>query len=134
MKATLWTDGGARGNPGPAAAGIVIRQGDEVVWQEGFFLGTDLTNNQAEYLALLRGVTKAKELGVQELLGHMDSQLVVEQVNGRYKVKDAGLQQRWQEVRQALQDFGDWQLTYVPRAENSAADALVNKALDEQGF
>lgn len=129
---SLWTDGGARGNPGPAAAGVVITEGESDVWESGIFLGHYLTNNQAEYKALLLGLGKARELGATAIQVHMDSQLVVEQVNGRYKVKDPSLKERWDDVQRCLEYFSDWQIIYVPRADNSKADRLVNKALDEQ--
>jgi ribonuclease HI len=130
-KLSLWTDGGARGNPGPAAAGVVLRQGAEVVWQVGAYLGK-MTNNQAEYRALLLGLKQAHHLGASTIAIYMDSQLVVEQVSARYKVKDAGLQERWAEVHTLLAPFRAWTIEYVPRAQNSEADALVNQALDAQ--
>jgi ribonuclease HI len=128
----IWTDGGARGNPGPAAAGVVIKQESQPVCQFGVFLDHHLTNNQAEYRALQLGLDKAKELEASAVRVHMDSQLVVEQINGRYKVKDAGLQERWAAARRCLQDFDEWEVVYVPRSQNSLADSLVNQALDQQ--
>jgi ribonuclease HI len=128
----IWTDGGARGNPGPAAAGVVITQESTPVYQAGVFLGHHLTNNQAEYQALQLGLDKAQELEAEAVTVHMDSQLVVEQINGRYKVKDAGLQERWAAARHCLQNFGEWEVVYVPRSQNSLADRLVNQALDQQ--
>lgn len=130
-KLKIWTDGGARGNPGPAAAGVVVRDGEDIVWQNGVYLG-NTTNNQAEYQALQLGLEKAQQLGADEVQVHMDSQLVVEQVNGRYKVKDLGLQERHRAVRKQLEEFDTWQLQYVPRAQNADADRLVNQALDAQ--
>lgn len=127
----IWTDGGARGNPGPAAAGVVVRDGDGLVWQNGVFLG-ETTNNQAEYQALQLGLEKARQLGASDIQVHMDSQLVVEQVNGRYKVKEPALKERHEAVRKQLEEFGEWQLQYVPRAQNADADKLVNQALDAQ--
>ena len=128
----LWTDGGSRGNPGQAAIGVIIKdQQGAVLWQEGRYLGQPISNNQAEYQALYAGVLKAKDLGAQNLEGFLDSKLVVEQVHGRYKVKDAGLYQWWLQVQTALQGFEAWQLSYVPRAQNAAADGLVNQALDQ---
>jgi ribonuclease HI len=126
----LWTDGGARGNPGPAASGVVIKNETEVVWEQGIYLG-EMSNNQAEYLALLAGLDKAKELQAHSIVVHMDSQLVVEQVNRRYKVKDEGMKQRWGEVQALLENFAEWSVSYVPRAMNKRADQLVNQALDE---
>lgn len=130
-KLLIWTDGGARGNPGPAAAGVVVRDGNDLVWQNGVFLG-ETTNNQAEYQALQLGLDKARQLGANDIHVHMDSQLVVEQVNGRFKVKDLGLKERHQAVRKQLEEFGKWQIQYVPRAQNADADKLVNQALDAE--
>ena len=131
LRLDVWTDGGARGNPGPAAAGVVLKDGDEVVWQEGTYLGK-MTNNQAEYRALLLGLEQARKKGATEVVIKMDSQLVVEQVAGRYKIKDTGLQERWAEVQQLLTSFDRWQISYIPRSQNSQADKLVNQALDMQ--
>lgn len=127
---SLWTDGGARGNPGPAAAGIVIKVGPEIRVAEGIFLGEFVTNNQAEYRALLLGLQRVRQLGADVVDVRMDSQLVVEQVNDRYKIKDAGLRSCYEEVKRTLAQFDQWHVRYVPRAENAEADRLVNQALD----
>ncbi len=127
----MWTDGGSRSNPGPAAIGIVIKDHDEVVFESGEFLGHSVSNNQAEYQALYRGLIQIKHMQAVAIQCFLDSQLVVEQVNGRYKVKDTGLKEWWGRVKGLLEGFEQWQVEYVPRAQNAHADKLVNQALDE---
>jgi ribonuclease HI len=123
-------DGGARGNPGPAAAAAVATTPEgEVVEQRGERLGT-ATNNVAEYRAILLGIDLARELGASEVELIGDSELVVRQIKGEYKVKDAGLKPLHEEVRAALADFDDWSIRHVKRADNAAADLLVNETLD----
>jgi ribonuclease HI len=123
-------DGGARGNPGPAAIGVVVRDGDgEVLEEVGEKIG-EATNNVAEYRALLRGIELAARHGASELELIGDSELVVRQVEGRYKVKNAGMKEPHEEVRRALRGFDSWSIRHVRRAENADADRLVNAALD----
>ena len=122
-------DGGARGNPGPAAIGVVIRSGEEVVGELSERIG-EATNNVAEYRALLAGIGKASELGATELELVGDSELVVRQVRGEYKVKNAGIKPLHAEVLAALAGFESWTIDHVRREENAEADALVNQALD----
>jgi ribonuclease HI len=131
LKLVVNVDGGARGNPGPAAIGAVVQDGDgEVLEERGERIGT-ATNNVAEYKALLLGIERARELGANELELVGDSELVVRQVKGEYKVKDATLRELHGEVRQALRPFGDrWSIRHVRRAHNVEADRLVNQALD----
>lgn len=129
-RVTVNVDGGARGNPGPAAIGVVVRDGGGEVLQEvGEMIG-EATNNVAEYKALLRGVELAAELGADEVDLIGDSELVVRQVEGKYKVKNAGIKPLHQEVRRALRDFDSWSIRHVKREENADADRLVNEALD----
>jgi ribonuclease HI len=123
-------DGGARGNPGPAAIGVVVRDGGgEVLEEVGERIG-EATNNVAEYRALLRGIELAAAHGGTDLELIGDSELVVRQVEGRYKVKNAGMKPLHREVKRALQSFDSWSVRHVRRAENSEADRLVNEALD----
>lgn len=129
----MWTDGGSRGNPGAAAMGIVITSDEAVLLEEGTYLGDPISNNQAEYQALYNGLLRAQQLEVTHIRCHLDSQLVVEQVNGRYKVKDAGLREWWMKIRMLMESFASVDVVYVPRAQNAAADALVNQALDAAG-
>ncbi len=127
---TVNVDGGARGNPGPAAIGVVVRDREgEVLEEVGERIG-EATNNVAEYRALLRGIELAQAHGADELELIGDSELVVRQVEGRYKVKNAGIKQLHEEVRRALQGSGSWSIRHVRRAENADADRLVNAALD----
>jgi ribonuclease HI len=126
---TVNVDGGARGNPGPAAIGVVLRDGGEIVEEVGETIG-EATNNVAEYRALLRGIELATEHGASDLELVGDSELVVRQVEGRYKVKNAGMKELHEEVKRALRGLESWSIRHVKRAENADADRLVNQALD----
>ena len=127
MKLTVHVDGGARGNPGPAAAAAVISGpvSDEV----SELLGV-ATNNVAEYRGLLLGLARAKELGATEVEVINDSELVAKQVNGEYKVKHPDMKPLHAQAMAALGEFGAWSIRSVPRAQNADADRLVNEALD----
>ncbi len=130
MKLVVNVDGGARGNPGPAAIGAVVQNGDgEVLEERGERIGT-ATNNVAEYRALLLGIARAAELGASEIELIGDSELIVRQVRGEYKVKDATLRELHGEVKRALRPFESWSIRHVRRAQNAEADRLVNAALD----
>jgi len=123
-------DGGARGNPGPAAAACVITSPDgHVLAERARLLGT-ATNNVAEYQALLLGLQTARELGASEVEVINDSELIARQVTGVYKVKHDSLRPLHRSALQALREFERWSLRTVPRARNAGADALVNAALD----
>jgi ribonuclease HI len=127
VKLVVNVDGGARGNPGPAAIGAVVQAAEgEVLEERGERIGT-ATNNVAEYRALLLGIERASELGASELELVGDSELIVRQVKGEYKVKDATLRA---EVQRALRPFDRWSIRHVRRAENAEADRLVNQVLD----
>jgi ribonuclease HI len=123
-------DGGARGNPGPAAVAAVVQDTDGGVLEERSERIGTATNNVAEYRALLLGIERARALGAGELELVGDSELVVRQVNGEYKVKDATLRELHAEVRRALSGFDGWSIRHVRREENAEADRLVNQALD----
>ena len=126
-------DGGARGNPGPAAvAAVVSSPAGEVLEQRAEAIGV-ATNNVAEYRALLLAIERARALGAREVDLIGDSELIVRQVRGEYKVKDAGLRPLHAAAREALAGLERWSIRNVPRAENDAADALVNAALDAPG-
>jgi ribonuclease HI len=130
MKVVVHVDGGARGNPGPAAIGVVVSDPDGALLEQlGEPIG-ETTNNVAEYRALLRGLDLARALGAVEVEVVGDSELVAKQVNGQYKVKHAGLRPLHAEALRALGGFERWRVRTVPRAQNAAADALVNAALD----
>jgi ribonuclease HI len=127
---TVNVDGGARGNPGPAAIGVVVREtGGEVLEEVGERIG-ETTNNVAEYRALLKGIELAAARGGSELELVGDSELVVRQVEGRYKVKNAGMKELHEEVKRALRGFDSWSIRHVRRENNADADRLVNEALD----
>jgi ribonuclease HI len=123
-------DGGARGNPGPAAAAAVLTDADGTVVDEATELLGEATNNVAEYRALLLGLRRARELGATEVEVVNDSELVAKQLMGAYKVKHAAMRPLHAEAVSALDDFEKWSIRSVPRAENADADALVNQALD----
>jgi ribonuclease HI len=123
-------DGGARGNPGPAAIGVVVSDSDGQVLDELAERIGVATNNVAEYRALLRGLERAAMLGAREVELVNDSELVARQVNGVYKVKHPAMKPLYQQAMAALGDFDSWQIRSVPRARNARADALVNAALD----
>jgi len=127
---TANVDGGARGNPGPAAIGVVLRDADGAVLEElGETIGR-ATNNVAEYRALLRGIELAAAHGATELELVGDSELVVRQIEGRYKVKDATLRELYEEAKRELTGFESWSIRHVRREANADADRLVNAALD----
>jgi ribonuclease HI len=130
VKLVVNVDGGARGNPGPAAIGAVARTPEgEVVAERSETIGV-ATNNVAEYKALLAGIELAAEHGASELELVGDSELIVKQVRGEYRVKDAGLKPLHAEVMAALSGFDAWTIRHVRREENKRADELVNQALD----
>ena len=126
----MHVDGGARGNPGPAAAGAVISAPDGEVLDEAAEAIGVATNNVAEYRGLLLGLERARELGASEVEVVNDSELVAKQVNGTYKVKHPDMKPLHAAALQALGAFERWSIRSVPRAQNAGADALVNQALD----
>jgi ribonuclease HI len=129
-KVVVNVDGGARGNPGPAAVAAVVQDADgQVLLEKGERIGR-ATNNVAEYRALLLGIEMATALGASELELVGDSELIVRQVEGRYKVKDAALRELHSEVKRALEPFENWSIRHVRREQNAEADRLVNEALD----
>jgi ribonuclease HI len=130
VRARLSTDGGARGNPGPAAYGYVLEAPDGTVLDaRGEAIGV-ATNNVAEYRALLAGLERAAELGVDELEVVSDSELLVKQMRGEYKVKNAALRELWEEAGRLACRLERVEYTAVRREHNELADALVNEALD----
>jgi ribonuclease HI len=130
-KVIVHVDGGARGNPGPAAAACVITSPEgEVLGEHSQLLGT-ATNNVAEYRALLLGLERAHELGASEVEVVGDSELIAKQVRGIYKVKNEAMRPLHREALAALGAFEQWSIRTVPRAQNADADALVNAALDQ---
>ena len=133
MKARLFTDGGARGNPGPAAAAFVLEAEDGTVLEaSGTAIGV-ATNNVAEYRALVDGLRRASELGVSELEVVSDSELIVKQMRGEYRVKNAALRELSAEAARVARSVGKVTYTAVRREHNELADRLVNEALDAAG-
>jgi ribonuclease HI len=128
----LYTDGAARGNPGPAGAGAVILNPDgHIVAKIGKFLG-DSTNNVAEYMGLILGLKRAKAMGIKELEVYSDSELLVKQLAGDYAVKAEHLRPLHDEAKALLQGFSFIQVRHIPREENAQADAMSNRAIDER--
>jgi ribonuclease HI len=130
VKATLFADGGSRGNPGPAASGAVLFGEDgQVLVEVGTYLGVT-TNNVAEWTGLLTGLEAALEMGVDDLAVRLDSELVVKQISGAYRVKHAGLIPLHAKAKVLLRKFARVDVQHVRRKQNAAADALVNQVLD----
>jgi len=126
----IHSDGGARGNPGPAAIGVVLEDlSGKILKQMGKYIG-ETTNNQAEYQALLAGLQEAKKLDATEVRCYLDSELVVKQMCQEYKVKDKDLGVLFIKAWNLSQSFAKVSYHHVPREQNKQADALVNKALD----
>ncbi len=133
MKAKLWTDGGARGNPGPAAYGYVLEaENGTVLAAHGEAIG-EATNNVAEYRALVAGLEKAVELAVDEVEVVSDSELLVKQMRGEYKVKNEALRELYEEATGLARQLRSVRYTAVRREHNELADRLVNEALDAAG-
>ena len=130
-KVTIHTDGGARGNPGPAGIGAVLDfAGHQKFFKE--YIG-ETTNNQAEYRAVILGLEKAKELGAEEVDVFLDSELVQQQLNQKYKVKNIDLQPLFVQAWNLGMNFKKVKYIHVGRNDNKLADKLVNEALDEAG-
>jgi ribonuclease HI len=131
-RVVVHVDGGARGNPGPAAAAAVVRDAASgtVLDEATAYLGDAVTNNVAEYRGLLLGLERARAVGAQEVEVVNDSELVAKQVNGEYKVKHPDMKALHAEALAALSAFASWKVRTVPRAQNAGADELVNQALD----
>ena len=133
-RVVVHVDGGARGNPGPAAAAAVATAPDgEVVGERRLYIG-EATNNVAEYRAVLLGLELARDLGASDVEVVNDSELVAKQIGGQYKVKHAGLKPLYLDAMRALRAFERWHVRSVRRESNERADALVNQALDEQAL
>ncbi len=133
MRLIIRTDGGSRGNPGPSGIGVVIENTEtgEVLEEHAKFLGR-MTNNQAEYLAAILGLERAVALGAKEVEVLADSELLVKQANGDYRVKNLDLQQRFRELKRLERQLGRVRYRHVRRELNTAADALANRAMNER--
>jgi ribonuclease HI len=130
LRLLVHVDGGARGNPGPAAIGAVVSTPDGEVLEEAAQGIGEATNNVAEYRALLLGLERARAFGATEVEVINDSELVARQLQGAYKVKHAGLRPLYDQAMEALERFERWSVRSVPREQNAHADRLVNAALD----
>ena len=133
MECLIHIDGGARGNPGPAAAGVSITtpDGSEPLHEAGYWLG-ESTNNEAEYQGLLKSLAAAKRIQCTRLTIKSDSELMVKQINGQYRVKAANLRPLYTQAIQALNGFEAWDVSHVRRANNQRSDQLANMAMDAQ--
>ncbi len=132
MEATLFADGGSRGNPGPAAsAAVLIAPDGELLEEIAAYLGV-ATNNVAEWTALLLGLEAASKRGIRRLQVRLDSELVVKQLRGEYRVKHAALQPLHRQAMKLLRAFESVAVAHVPRKENVMADRLVNRVLDQE--
>jgi ribonuclease HI len=130
---TLWIDGGSRGNPGPSAIGVVVKDAEGSLLEEvGRTIGVG-TNNAAEYAALIEGLDAAWRHGAGEVDVLSDSELLVKQMNGEYRVKNEGLKDLYAAAKEKAAAFGKLRVRHIPREENAHADALVNGALDDEG-
>lgn len=131
-KVIIYTDGGARNNPGPAGAGVIIIDGKKT-FEHKKYLGDKQTNNWAEYEAVALALHEAKKHGLagRPIEVRMDSKLAVEQISGNWKIKEPTLKLQCAKVRALLKDFAGHTFVYVPREENGEADRLVNEAIDE---
>lgn len=131
MALCIYIDGGARGNPGPAAAGVLIHEGDPSapLHEGGYFLGR-MTNNMAEYQGLLIALELAVQTGADEISVHSDSQLLVRQIEGKYRVQSSLLKPLYEQAKKHLKAFAHWKITHIRREFNVRADALANLAMD----
>lgn len=128
----LFTDGASKGNPGPAGAGwILVNDQDSVLLKDSKYLG-EATNNEAEYQALILGLKNALSHGVRKVRIHMDSELLVRQLNGVYRVKNRRLAVYFQEVRDLLMKFSNYDILHIPREQNREADGMANEAVRKQ--
>jgi ribonuclease HI len=127
--AIIYVDGGSRGNPGPAGAGAIISSGSAEICAISKFLGVT-TNNVAEYTGLVLALEKALELGLTDIQVYMDSELIVKQMNGVYRVKNQGLMPFFQRARQFASKFASFKIDHVRREYNKIADRLANEAMD----
>jgi ribonuclease HI len=131
MTVQIFTDGAARGNPGPAGIGVVIRTDKEVLLEVADYIGKT-TNNVAEYMALIRGLEEAIDMGERSVEVFADSELIVKQIMGEYQVKNEGLAPLYYNAKSLIKKFKHFSITHVPREENEHADLLSNKGIDNQ--
>jgi ribonuclease HI len=133
-KIIIYTDGGARGNPGPAGIGVVICDGvdeNKVLATHKKYIG-ETTNNQAEYRAVVLGLEEAKKMAATEVAVRLDSELVCQQINGEFKLKNKDFQDSFIKIWNLRQSFKKITFQYIPREKNRLADKLVNQAIDQR--
>ena len=130
MKGYLQTDGACRGNPGPSGIGYVIRDASHKIVETGAFFIGESTNNRAEYIALVEGLEAACKLGFTEIEVKLDSEVVVKQINGVYRVKESKLADMHQWAMELFAQFESWQVGWIPRMRNALADKLANDGID----
>lgn len=132
-KVALYTDGCCRGNPGPAGIGVVIKDPRRKVLKElSEYIG-EATNNIAEYSALIRGLEEAGILGAREITVFMDSELIVRQLNGEYRVKDDAMKELFRRALEVLKGFKSFEIKHIDRSKNKEADKLANRAINLSG-
>ncbi len=131
MRLKIYTDGASRNNPGEAGAGVFIMRDGKSLEKIARYLGRT-TNNVAEYSAAIIGLERAVELGASSVKLHADSELLVKQLNGQYRVKNEGLRPLYMKVKELIAKIGRVEVEYIPREMNEEADALANKAIDEK--
>lgn len=130
----LYADGGSRGNPGPAGIGVVILDEKKKKLKELYRYIGETTNNNAEYNALICGLEEAEALGADEIVVNLDSELVVKQLNGEYRVKNPEIKPLFGEAIAGLKKFRSFKICHIDRSENKEADKLVNKAINLAGL
>jgi len=134
MKVTIFVDGAARGNPGPAGIGVVIKnQADETLLEVSDYIGKT-TNNIAEYMAIIRGLEEALDSGNKSVEVFSDSELLVKQINGEYRVKNEGLLPLYHHLKSLIRKFNHFSISHVVREGNKLADELANRGIDEHGL
>jgi ribonuclease HI len=131
--AQVWTDGGSRGNPGHGAIGVYVRFDNGETIHSSKYIGAKVTNNQAEYAALLHALTLlVEEEDVEKVLVYADSELMVKQMKGLYEVKDTKIRVLYDKIIKLLLNFKEFAIIHIPREQNKVADGLVNEALDRK--
>ena len=133
MKVQIFSDGAARGNPGPAGIGIVIKNDEEILLEVSDYIGKT-TNNVAEYIALIRGLEEALDMGNKSVEVYSDSELMVKQLNGEYKVKNEGLVPLYLHTRSLIKKFNHFSISHTVRDENTHADELANQGIDDHAL
>ena len=130
MNIEIFTDGAARGNPGPAGIGVLIKKDNQTMLEVADYIG-ETTNNIAEYKALIRGLEEAVKLKAKEISVFCDSELVVKQIKGEYRVKNQGLRPLFDRAKALIDNFHKFDIKYIPREQNKKADRLANQGIDQ---